>query len=163
MKIKAFSILESVFGLVIIALILKIIATIFTFFIHQLEMIKNQNNWNFENEKLHYFINKSNHENESLIYNDSSWIWIDNYKRDTTRIVFRDSCVVLKKMRNNDSLSLNIPVKYCDTIINNNRKGYVRMNIISTNEDDTIKMRFYKSILPYEDINKLSFKIKNGN
>lgn len=163
MKIKAFSILETVFGLVIIALIVRIIATIFSFFIQQLEIIKEQNSWNFENEKLHFIVNKANHENNIFKYNDNCWTWVNSYKNDSTKLMFSDSIVVFKKNQISDSLKINIHTKFCDSLLNKNRKGYIRLNLVSIDKLDTIKMKWYMTIFPNQDINKLSSNLKNGN
>lgn len=164
MKINSFSILETVFGMIIIAIILKLIGFLFSFFVFQFEQIKKQANWNFENEKLHFFITQLNNTNDLFLHKDSTWTWVNTYNRDTTKIIFKDSTILLNKSNNPDTLFITTSNKYIDTIRNTHRKAYLRLHLSSINKDiDTINMKFYFPIYAYQDIKQQIKVLKNDN
>ena len=157
MKIKAFSIIETIISLIITAIIISIVFVLFSILSDRLLDIKSQNQYSNDLNRLSYAIHNDMYSNEKITNTDSTFTFIHYNQKDTVNYFIRDSVLLRVKNTFTDSMFIKIKSFKIDSI-ENKKNRFIKMKISINRNDTDFDLNFYKKINYSSTINNLSEK-----
>lgn len=145
-QIPAFSIMEAVVGMVVMAIVMGIVFIIFSIVSERMLDFKNQNQYIADMNRLTYSINKDIFESEKLIEEDNGFLFYD-YTGNKVVYKIQDDYLLREKVDFIDTFR--IPVRHLkiDTIGRKSRKiVFQRIEMEVDVNKLPLRVRFFKKI-----------------
>jgi hypothetical protein len=145
-SIPAFSIMEAVIGMVVMAVIMGIVFLIFSIISERMLDFKDQNQYVADLNRLTYSVNKDIFDHEQLMDAEGSFIF-KAYSGDITEYRMHEEYVLRSKGTFIDTFKVPIRQKRCDTITGKGKRVvFQRLAIAIELNKQTKYLRFYKRV-----------------
>lgn len=153
--VKAFSIVEAAFSMVITAIVIGLVFIIFSILSERMLDFKNQNQYVADMNRLTYALNKDIFDNERM-YSDGTGILFNSYSGKSTQY----RCTAEYTVRAKDGFvdTFKIPFKQCilDTVKNKKHTiVFQQLKIKVTVNKQPFDLNFYKKVYANQLIGKL--------
>ena len=147
-SLKAFSVLEAVFSMVITAIVIGLVFVIFSILSERMMDFKNQNQFTADMNRLTYLINKDIFENEKMSNRDGEVIF-DNYQGKEVSYQYNEDFTIRIQEEFIDTFRVSFKNLIIDTIKSkNDRIVYQRLKLKVDVNSQPMKLNFFKKIYP---------------
>lgn len=154
-NIKAFSVLEAVFSMVITAIIIGVVFIIFEILSERMIDFRRENQFIADLNRLNYVINKDAFENDEMMVYDSELLFSSS-TGEKTRYLVEESYFLRKKSEFIDTFYFRVNDLKMDTLKDKNQKNvFQKLNLEIDSNDDKVTLDFYKRIYSNEFIKSL--------
>ncbi|WNM19464.1 hypothetical protein [Flavobacterium capsici] len=154
-KIKAFSVLEAVFSMVITAIIIGIVFVIFSILSERMLDFKNQNQVISDLNRLTYVINKDLFENEEIVLKNDELL-LQSYSGEKVRYLINENYLLRTKNDFKDTFNISNTKIIVDTLENSNKTVVFQRMVFEIFVNEKInKLSFYKKIYSNQLIKSL--------
>lgn len=148
--ISAFSIVETIVGLAITAIIISIIFVLFSIVTERMMDYKNQNELICDLNRLTYSVNKDIFENEKMTFIDNK-ITFNSYSGENIKYIFMEEYI----LRNNeifiDTFKVKLDQIYIDTVKSKSKQFvFQKLKFNIEMNENIIDLKFYKRIYANE-------------
>ncbi|MFN3753683.1 hypothetical protein [Flavobacterium sp.] len=147
-SLKAFSVMEAVFSMVITAIVIGLVFVVFSILSERMMDFKNQNQFVADMNRLTYVINKDIFENEKMNVSDEEIIF-SSYQGDVIRYHYNEELTIRIKADFIDTFKIPLRNLIIDTIKNKNeRVVYQRLKLNIEVNKQPMKLNFFKKVYP---------------
>lgn len=156
--VPAFSIIETIVGMVITAIIMGVLFVVFSIITGRMFDFKNQNQLVNDLNRLTYSLNKDIFEKEKMTVLENE-IYFKGYTGEKVSYQFSDNYILRSNESFKDTFKIKLNRMVVDTVKSKSQQFVfqkIKLNIDSNEKQ--INLRFYKRVYP----NELLEKIKNN-
>lgn len=145
-NLKAFSVVETVVSMVIIAVIMGLVFVIFSILSERMLDFKNQNQFVADMNRLTYILNKDIFENQNIIKQEENIAFV-GYSGDITQYIRYQDYTIRSQKEFKDTFKIAITNMILDTVkSNNNRVIFNRLKVDFDVNKQKMSLRFYKKV-----------------
>ena len=152
--VKAFSVLEAAFSMVITAIVISIVFIVSTILSERMLDFKNQNQFVADMNRLSYALNKDIFDNENMTINEKG-ITFNSYSGEVTNYLPSEDYTIRAKEGFLDTFKIPITNFIIDTIRNKNKKViFQRLNLKLDVNKQQMHLKFFKRVYANQLIGK---------
>lgn len=147
-SVKAFSVMEAVFSMVITAIVIGLVFVVFSILSERMIDFKNQNQFVADLNRLTYVVNKDIFENEKMMVNEEEIIF-NGYQGKEIKYNYSEEFTIRIKEEFIDTFKIPLRDLIIDTIKNKNeRVVYQRLKLNIEVNKQPMKLNFFKKVYP---------------
>ncbi|MES2812053.1 MAG: hypothetical protein V4670_06245 [Bacteroidota bacterium] len=149
-SIKAFSIVEAIVSMAIMAIILGIVFFIFSIITERMLDYKNQNQLVNDLNRLTYSLNKDIFDNEKMQVLDDEIIF-NGYSGELVKYNFTDDYILRNKETFIDTFKIKLNQTRIDSIKSSSQKKvFLKLNLNVVANEREMNLHFYKQVFAHE-------------
>lgn len=149
-SIKAFSIVEALVSMAIVAIILGIVFFIFSIVTERMLDYKNQNQLVNDLNRLTYSLNKDIFDNEKMNVMDNEIVF-NGYSGEVIKYHFTDDYILRNKETFIDTFKIKLNRTRIDSVKNSSQKKvFLKLNLNVVANEREMDLHFYKQVFTHE-------------